>query len=428
MSSGVSAALLYSCTFSPPSLLGAVPEDSKGKEHHLKTGKGFVNPWDSYRDITFNQFFRDSFWRQISGRANKPDTTPPTIPVRKPTFLPYRTGEFSALRATWLGHACYYVEFPNGLRVLFDPVFEDRCSPFSWLGPKRYTEAPCTPAEIPIIDVVVISHSHYDHLSHPTILEIHDAHPNVLFAVPLGLKKWFKHIGIENAVELDWWESIDISLSPDTREKGTSSPSQRESPITARISCLPCQHTSARTLFDKACTLWASWSIHAGDKSVWFGGDTGYRAVPELPKEVDDYGKEYSHLPRCPAFQQIGELRGPFDLGLIPIGAYDPRYIMSSMHANPFDSVEIFTAIRCQRAMAIHHGTWVSSQQDCSVSATEMGYSPNADSPFISSLAIPLIRINRLGPHRRRCIGATSFVEGSVEEEGYSTYWCIRYM
>jgi L-ascorbate metabolism protein UlaG (beta-lactamase superfamily) len=80
--------------------------------------------------------------------------------------------------------------------------------------------------------------------------------------------------------------------------------------------------------------------------------------VPDLPQGTDDYGPDYAHLPRCPAFKQIGDLRGPFDLGLIPIGAYDPRFIMSSMHANPFDSVEIFAETRCRRAMGIHWGTW----------------------------------------------------------------------
>ena len=97
---------------------------------------------------------------------------------------------------------------------------------------------------------------------------------------------------------------------------------------------------------------------------MWFGGDTGYRAVPELPKEEDDYGEAYADLPYCPAFKQIGDLRGPFDLGLIPIGAYDPRYIMSSMHANPFDSVNIFVDTKCKRAMGIHWGTWVLTSED----------------------------------------------------------------
>ena len=91
--------------------------------------------------------------------------------------------------------------------------------------------------------------------------------------------------------------------------------------------------------------------------------DTGYRAVDELPEGSDDYDPKYK-FPHCPAFEQIGRLRGPFDLGLIPIGAYDPRYIMSPMHANPFDSVNIFVDTKCKRAMGIHWGTWVLTEED----------------------------------------------------------------
>jgi N-acyl-phosphatidylethanolamine-hydrolysing phospholipase D len=298
-----------------------------------------------------------------------PDTTPPHVTVIKPTFLASRA-ESTSLRATWLGHACYYVEFPGGLRVLFDPVFEDRCSPSSFMGPKRYTEIPCVIKDLPIVDIVVISHSHYDHLSHPTILEIHKYHPNAQFVVGLGLKKWFESSGVKNVQELDWWQDVDVTLSPKTGEK-TISVASSESPetssnsdITARISCLPCQHTSARTAFDKNQTLWCSWSVSSGGKSVWFGGDTGYRTVPQLPEGEDDYGEKYADLPHCPAFKQIGELRGPFDLGLIPIGAYDPRYIMSPMHANPFDSVNIFIDTKCKKAMGIHWGTWVLTAED----------------------------------------------------------------
>jgi N-acyl-phosphatidylethanolamine-hydrolysing phospholipase D len=168
-------------------------------------------------------------------------------------------------------------------------------------------------------------------------------------------------------VELDWWQDLDITLSQQTGEKRISSASAASAPstssaasdITARISCLPCQHTSARTAFDKGATLWCSWAVESGGKKVWFGGDTGYRAVPELPKDVDDYGEEFKDLPHCPAFKQIGDLRGPFDLGLIPVGAYDPRHIMSPMHANPFDSVNIFVDTKCKKAMGIHWGTWV---------------------------------------------------------------------
>lgn len=151
--------------------------------------------------------------RRLSGKANSPDTTPPTVPVRAPEFLKSREGSDS-LRATWLGHACYYVEFPSGLRVLFDPVFTDRCSPFSWLGPKRYTEPPCHIKDIPNIDAVIISHNHYDHLSHPTITEIARLHPNCHFFAPLGNKKWFLDTGVKNITEMDWWEEVDFTLTP----------------------------------------------------------------------------------------------------------------------------------------------------------------------------------------------------------------------
>ncbi|EON64824.1 hypothetical protein W97_04058 [Coniosporium apollinis CBS 100218] len=372
MSSASTSTALYAAVVSSSQMMGAVPEDAKDRTHHLKDGKGFRNPWDSYREMSVTAIMKAMIWRHLSGKANKPDTTPPTVPVRKPAFLPTR--ETSTLRATWLGHACYYVEFPGGLRVLFDPVFESRCSPFSFMGPKRYTEMPCKLEDIPCIDAVIISHSHYDHLSHPTITKIKELHPNTHFFVPLGNKQWFLKSGVENVTELDWWESRDIHLSAmQSKDKAPSDGHVTQDDkviktggskdIQATIGCLPCQHTSARTPFDKNHTLWASWSVESGGKRIWFGGDTGYRAVDELPAGEDDYDPKHK-FPHCPAFKQIGNLRGPFDLGLIPIGAYDPRYIMSPMHANPFDSVNIFVDTRCKRALGIHWGTWVLTEEE----------------------------------------------------------------
>lgn len=161
---------------------------------------------------------------------------------------------------------------------------------------------------------------------------------------------------------MDWWDDVDLKLSPTTGEKRISSTSVDSNPpptsdITARISCLPCRHTSARTAFDKGVTLWCSWAVSSGGKSVYFGGDTGYRAVPLLPKEVDDYGDDFKNLPICPAFKQIGDLRGPFDLGLIPIGAYDPRDIMSPVcrisssqcHWTDFEIIDACKPFRCSK-------------------------------------------------------------------------------
>ena len=206
--------------------------------------------------------------------------------MRKPEFLPSR--ETANLRAIWLGHACYYVEFPSGLRVLFDPVFEDRCSPFSWLGPKRFTEAPCQIKDIPVIDAVVISHNHYDHLSHPTVTEIAKKHPNCHFFAPLGNKAWFNSSGIHSVTELDWWDERDITLSPSVQEhtqvETAGEAKSVAAEIKARISCLPCQHMTARGPFDRCKTLWSSWAVESGGKKVYFAG---YVLNDQYPGAVD---------------------------------------------------------------------------------------------------------------------------------------------
>ena len=220
--------------------------------------------------------------RRLSGKQNVPDTTPPTVPIREPEFLPSRDASSSPLRATWLGHACYYVEFSSGLRVLFDPVFSHRCSPFQWLGPQRYTKAPCEIEDVPLVDAVCISHSHYDHMDHPTIMRLARKHSNLHFFVPLRSKEIFVGWGIDSSkvTELDWWEERELKFTPgrDTKvgsKEDISTPDSKD--VTAKISALPCQHMSARGPFDKARTLWSSWSVESGGKKVWFAGDTGYR-------------------------------------------------------------------------------------------------------------------------------------------------------
>lgn len=350
--------------------LSNVPEDATSVPHHVKSSDGtiskFKNPYPSWSGPP--KALRDFIWPLITGQLSFPDTSPPTVTVRKPEFLPASTKPTS-LRATWLGHACYFVEFPSGLRVLFDPVFEDRCSPFSFLGPKRFTPRPCEIADLPRVDAVAISHSHYDHLSHGSVLEVQKHHPGAQFFVGLGLEKWFRKSGLQNVTELDWWHDAELAVTrkqkTGAQDAGEKEEEEEEEKLTAQFSCLPCQHTSARGILDVDTTLWCSWGVKSGDKSVYFGGDTGYRAIPHsLPADADDYGPEYDSLPRCPQFKQIGELRGPFDLGLIPIGAYHPRKTFSSMHANPADAVEIFRDTKCRRAMGIHWGTWALTMEE----------------------------------------------------------------
>lgn len=343
-------------SISTPSPSIAAPDQSKA--HHRSDGnKGFVNPWPSYTDPKLWDILKWIFLGKLTGTRTDPDTSNPPR-VARPSFLPTRATR--ALRATWLGHACYYVEFPGGMRVLFDPVFTERCSPFSWLGPKRYTDMPCQIEDIPYIDAVVISHNHYDHLSHPTLVKIRERHENVHFWVPLGNKPWFEREGFKNVTELDWWEERDmtITLSAEEAEK------EQIRHVEARISCLPAQHQSGRNLGDRKQTLWSSWAINSGGQKLYFAGDTGYRSVPQLPDGEDDYGEKYASLPHCPAFKQVGQTHGPFDVGLIPIGAYKPRFLMSGVHANPTDAVNIFLDTKCKRALSMHFGTWLLTNEE----------------------------------------------------------------
>ncbi|KAK4188765.1 beta-lactamase superfamily domain-containing protein [Podospora australis] len=356
--------IAYASAVSKPVNAADTPEEARNAPHHIKNSHGehvkFKNPYPSAgEDATPWATFRKIVWAKLSGNFSTPDGTDAKIPSVKPEFLGDRTSG-NALRATWLGHACYYVEFPSGLRVLFDPVFEDRCAPVQFMGPKRYTPPACSLDDLPAVDAVVISHSHYDHLSHTSVQHIAKKHPEAQFFVGLGLEKWFRASGIEKVTEMDWWQDAELTLKKKTAAEEKAAPGE----ITAKISCLPCQHSSGRTGRDYDHTLWASWAVVSGGKSVWFGGDTGYRKVPDVPKGADDYGPEYDTLPRCPQFEQIGRLRGPFDLGLIPIGAYHPRWLFSWMHANPYDAVEIFKDTKCKRAMGIHWGTWVLTSEE----------------------------------------------------------------
>ena len=155
-------------------------------------------------------------------------------------------------------------------------MFSDRCIPFIWLGPKWYTDRPCDVEDINILDAVVISHNHYDHLDHPTITKLAKKHPTVHFFCPLGNKQWFTESGIQNVTELDWWDERDIVVNSANQESNVSETDVNEATkqgdhqqtISARIGCLPCQHTSARTGFDKGMTLWSSWCIESGGRKV----------------------------------------------------------------------------------------------------------------------------------------------------------------
>jgi N-acyl-phosphatidylethanolamine-hydrolysing phospholipase D len=219
---------------------------------------------------------------------------------------------------TWLGHASFLFQY-RGLNLLTDPVLSDRASPFRLVGPKRYTPPALTVANMPPIDLVLISHNHYDHLDEPTVHQLHRRFGEKLcFCIPKGLRRWFEKRGIRNLVELDWWQSSSVA---DEHE----------------VFCLPTQHFSGRTATDTNTSLWCSWLLEMDGFRFYFGGDTGYGQV----------------------FRQIGELFAPIDLALLPIGAYDPRWFMAPVHVAPEEAVKIHQDIGARQSVAMHWGTFV---------------------------------------------------------------------
>jgi N-acyl-phosphatidylethanolamine-hydrolysing phospholipase D len=221
-------------------------------------------------------------------------------------------------RLTWIGHSTVLIQ-SSGINILSDPILSERASPVSFAGPKRYTPPALQLHELPDIDFVVISHNHYDHLDRSTVEALGNS---VQWLVPLGLASWFHELGIERVRELDWWEEL------------------RFGKVT--FVATPSQHWSSRGLFDKNETLWASWVIMVGDERYWFGGDTGYN-----PHD----------------FNEIGQRYGPFDLAVIPIGAYEPRWFMKQMHVNPQEAVKIHQDIRSMFSVPVHWGTFKLSDE-----------------------------------------------------------------
>jgi L-ascorbate metabolism protein UlaG (beta-lactamase superfamily) len=235
----------------------------------------------------------------------------PTVPV-----------DLAALRApsgnpsvTWLGHASVLLRMA-GRNILVDPIFSERASPVPFAGPKRIAPVPVDVADLPPIDFVLISHNHYDHLDEPSVRRLAAMARSPRFLVPLGLKAWFADIGIENVEEMDWWQSV--------RDGGTT------------ITFVPVQHWSRRTLTDRDQTLWGGWAIEGEGLRVVHLGDTGYSRD----------------------FLDIGERLGPFDLALIPIGAYAPRWFMGAKHLDVPEAIHVRADLRAKRAIGIHWGTF----------------------------------------------------------------------
>ncbi|UZJ52005.1 hypothetical protein CBS101457_001325 [Exobasidium rhododendri] len=414
---------------------GPAPQDgllhsgtSTKNPEYVRTG--FCNPWTSWHKPALGEIWNGLSWGSNEKQTRMVETSDvgetevddllsneetqdrddieskaglcADLKVVEPVF---GDGGEGVVQATWLGHASVLLELPalhsgisaKPLRLLFDPIFSMRCSPTQYFGPMRYYPPPCSLAALPPIDIVFISHSHYDHLDYDTIVQLwHANRDHLQFFVPLGNREWFLslNIGIEEdrVTELDWWDETWLD------QKSGKGKVDKEEML--RVVCTPSQHGSGRYGIDASRTLWCSWTLeHISQGStyrVFFGGDTGFQF--HSPASQVEY-------PTCPAFTEIVSCLGKPDLSFLPISvgasfdfikSYDwlgvvpqlDQGLTAANHLTPSDAVRVAKIMRGYTegsdkgalsplsgqgvVVAIHWGTFVSGLQEVRTSMQDL--------------------------------------------------------
>ena len=218
--------------------------------------------------------------------------------------------------ALWIGHSTFLIN--NGdLTILTDPIFSERASPLNFAGPKRLIKPVIKIKDLPEVDVITISHNHYDHLDINSLRKIQKKFPNVKILVPKGDLKLLRNYNLNNGFEFLWWEEITLNNT--------------------KFIFTPAQHWSARGLRDRNKSLWGSWFIKNEDKNIFHAGDTGYS---------ED-------------FIEIRNRLGAVDFAMIPIGAYDPQWFMSYSHVNPEEALSIAKDLDAKKSIGMHWGTFI---------------------------------------------------------------------
>ncbi len=217
------------------------------------------------------------------------------------------------VQLTWIGHSSFLLQH-HGLNLLIDPIFSDHCAPVPLPTLKRALPPGLPLKSLPEIHGLAISHCHYDHLDKSTIQHFGN---RPVYWLPEGLSPWFQRLGIDRVTELPWWQSREIAPG-------------------LTIHSVPAQHFAARTPFDRNRTHWCGWVFRSAERSIYFAGDTGY----------------------CPVFKEIGARFGGFDVAMIPIGAYRPRWFMHPVHVDSVEAVQIHLDTRSKLSLACHWGTF----------------------------------------------------------------------
>jgi L-ascorbate metabolism protein UlaG (beta-lactamase superfamily) len=218
------------------------------------------------------------------------------------------------LRVTYVNHATTLLQF-DGHNVLTDPIWSERASPFSFIGPRRVRPPGIPFAALPAIDLVLISHDHFDHLDLPSLRRLERAH-HPMFVVPLGSARLLRDEGLVDVHELDWWQALDA--------RGVAA------------CAVPAQHFGARSPFDRDRRLWAGYVLATRGGPVFFAGDTA----------MSDH------------FAAVHARFGPMRLAVLPIGAFEPRWFMRSVHVNPAEALAAHHALGARHSVAMHFGTF----------------------------------------------------------------------
>jgi L-ascorbate metabolism protein UlaG (beta-lactamase superfamily) len=298
-----------------------------GMSSCLATGKGAAGArleamqaspnWRDGKFINGLPGVEPSYFKALVKWARGADDTVPDGPL---PVVARRASDFDAppasgLRVTWLGHSSLLIEL-EGRRLLVDPVWSERASPFSWTGPKRFHPPPLPLEELPAIDAVVISHDHFDHLDHRTVEALGARAPR--YVVPLGVGAHLESWGVDRdrIVERDWWGEVKVGH--------------------LTLTATPARHFSGRSLVmaDRDETLWAGWAIAGRERRIYYSGDTAM----------------------FPGFAAIGERLGPFDAVLIEIGAYNQLW--ADAHVGPEQAVAARLALGSGLLVPVHWGTF----------------------------------------------------------------------
>lgn len=275
-------------------------------------------PSDHFNGKTFfNPQHVNRTWREVMQwrRTSQPTPWPKQVALAPQPPPPTQQGR--EIVATWINHATFLLQTPRG-NILTDPQFSDRCGPFGLAGPRRVHAPGIALADLPRIDLILLSHDHYDHCDLASLRALARAHTDVVAITPLRNRVLLTRAGLNTVVELDWWQAHTPAAG-------------------LKVTLTPSRHWSNRLTGRRNGRLWGGFHLQFADRACWFAGDTGYDAT---------------------LFPAIREKLGAPDLALIPIGAYEPRWFMSAQHCNPAEAVQIHRDVGARTSLAMHWGTW----------------------------------------------------------------------